>query len=283
MESAKEYHLRMANRAMSSWSLAEMMVIQAGREIATSRHAFVGMGLPLLASTFAKFAYKPELVMVTEAGIMDWDPAEAEVDHAPWGVADPILTRHAAYAGDMVDALGCCLMGGRVDLSVLGAAEVDRFGNLNALLLGDPRNPTKQLPGTGGHTDAACLSPRVVAIVPLEGRRFVERVSFRSSPGYLTGPGTRALAGLGPQGPNIVVSTFGVFDYDTPDGGLAGSCEMRLSKVFPGMDVEDIRQLIPWNLIVAKDVEECATPSEAELELVRRLDPGPVYLQPGRY
>lgn len=264
-------------------SLAELMVIQAAREIAGSGKAFVGMGLPMLAAALAKYQYDPELFYNTEVGVADWDPPLSEVDHAPNGVADPILDRHASYVGDMVDALGGWLMGGRLDVAILTGAEIDRFGNLNTLLIGDPAHPEVRLPGTGGNTDAACLAPRVIAIMSLEPRRFVERVSFITSPGYISGPGARAAAGLGPQGPNLVVSTMGVFGFDTLDGGESGSCELTLLRTFTGIPVEAVQALIPWALRVSPDLGECAPASEDELALLRRLDPGPTYLRPGRY
>ena len=137
--------------------------------------------------------------------------------------------------------------------------------------------------GSGGNTDAACLAPRVISILSLEPRRFVEQVSFVASPGYLRGPGERAAAGLGPQGPNLVVSTMGVFAFDTPDGGLTGSCEMVLVKTFRGFDAEVVQALIPWPLRLSATLVECEPPTELELTLVRYLDPGPIYLRAGRY
>lgn len=268
---------------MSDYSLAELMVVQAAREIAAGGRAFVGMGLPMLATALAKFLYDPGLVYSTEVGIGDWDPALTDVDHAPNGVADPILDRGAAFAGDMVDALGGWLMGGRIDLAVLTGAEVDRYGNLNTLLIGDPAQPSVRLPGTGGNTDAACLAPRVISIMSLEPRRFVERVSFVASPGYITGPGARHLAGLDPQGPNLVVSTMGVFGFDTPDGGATGSCEMELLKAFPDMPADVVQALIPWPLRVSSNLVICRPATDEEINLLRRLDPGPTYLRTGRY
>lgn len=265
------------------YSLAEMMVIQAAREIAGGGKAFVGMGLPMLATALAKYAHDPDLLFITEAGIADWDPTLADTDHAPFGVADPILDRDASYVGDMVDALGGWLMGGRIDVAVLTGAEVDRYGNLNTLLVGDPAKPDVRLPGTGGNTDAACIAKRVITIISLEPRRFVERVSFNASPGYISGPGARREAGLDAQGPNLVVSTMGVFDFDTQDGGETGTCELRLRKVFDGIPAEAVRAIVPWDLRVAGEVEECAPPSAEELRLLRHFDPGPVYLRPGRY
>jgi glutaconate CoA-transferase subunit B len=264
-------------------SLPEFMCLQAARELAGCGVAFVGLGLPLLATTLAKLHHDPGIIFTTELGIADWDPPAHEVDHAPHGIADPILNRGAAFVGDMVDALGALLMGGRVDTAVLTGAQVDRYGNLNTLLIGDPADPETRLPGTGGNTDAACLARRVVTIMSLEPRRFVERVSFLTSPGYIDGPGARTAAGLDAQGPNLVVSTMGVFDFDTPDGGRSGSCQLRLIKTHPEIDPEVVQSLIPWPLLVADGVERCPPPTAAELRMLRALDPGHVYLREGRY
>ncbi len=268
---------------IGEYSLQEMMVIQAAREIAPSRSVFVGMGLPMLATAIAKLHHNPALAYCTEVGVGDWNPPPDEVDHAPNGVADPILYRGAAYIGDMVDALGGWLMGDRLEVAVLTAAEVDRYGNLNALLIGDPANPDTRLPGTAGNTDAACLARRVITIMSLEPRRFVERVSFLSSPGYITGPGARRAAGLSPQGPNLVVSTMGVFNFDTEDGGDTNTCELQLAKTYPTIPAEAVAAMIPWRLRIADDIEGCPPPTEEELHWLRHLDPGPTYLRPGRY
>ena len=267
----------------AEYSLQEMMVVQAAREIAPSASVFVGMGLPMLATAIAKLHHNPALAYCTEVGVGDWNPDPAEVDHAPNGVADPILDRGAAYIGDMVDALGAWMMGDRLEVAVLTAAEVDRYGNLNALLVGDPARPDVRLPGSAGNTDAACLARRVITIMSLEPRRFVEHVSFLTSPGYITGAGARRAAGLSPQGPNLVVSTMGVFAFDTPDGGDSGSCEMVLVKTYANMPADAVVAMIPWPLRIASDVVECAAPSDEELRLLRHLDPGPTYLRAGRY
>ena len=268
---------------MPAYTLPEMMCIQTARELAGGGVVFAGMGLPLLASTMTKLHHDPGIIFTTEVGVADWEPPAGEVDHAPHGIADPILNRGAAYVGDMVDALGALLMGGRVDTAVLTGAEIDRFGNLNALLIGDHADPETRLPGTGGNTDAACLARRLITIISLEPRRFVERVSFLTSPVYIDGPGGRARAGLDPQGPNLVISTMGVFDFDTGDGGRSGSCELRLTKTFPGIDAETVRAIVPWPLRVAPLLQETPPPSDEELAMVRRLDPGRVYLREGRY
>ena len=267
----------------NAYSLPELMCIQAAREVAGAGVAFVGLGLPLLVATLSKLHHDPALVFTTEVGIGDWAPEPELVDHAPFSIADPLLSRGAAYAGDMVDALGAMLMGGWVDCAVLSGAEVDRYGNLNALLIGDPLRPAVRFPGTGGNTDAACCARRLIAVMTLEPRRFVERVSFLSSPMYIDGPGARGRAGLAPQGPNLVVSSMGVFDFDTPDGGGSGSCRLRLCKLFPGIEADVVQALIPWPLEVAPGLSEVAPPSDEELRLLRRLDATRFYLREGRY
>lgn len=265
------------------YTLPEMMVIQAARELAGAGNVLVGMGLPMLAAALCKLTHDPALNFITEVGAGDWNPLPAAVDHAPRDVGDPILHRGAAYLGDMVDALGGWLMGGRIDAATLTGAEVDRFGNLNTLLIGDPARPNVRFPGTGGNTDAACLAPRVITMMSLEPRRFVERVSFLASPAYITGPGARRRAGLAPQGPNVLVSTMGVFGFDTPDGGDSGSCEMTLTSVFTGFEASDVRALLPWAVPVAEKVRRCEPPTPDEIHAVRYLDPGQRYLVPGRY
>src|SRR5690606_32918796 len=188
-----------------------------------------------------------------------------------------------AMVTDMVDALGTLLMGGNTTLGVLAAAQVDRFGNLNTLVMGDYRAPERRLGGTGGNTEIACLAPRTITLMPQELRRFVPRVDFNTSPGYISGPGARREAGLQAQGPNVVVSTMGVFGFDTSDGGDTGSCEMVLEAVFAGLDPEVVQSQCGWPLRVSPDVREIEPPTEDEVALLRRLDPYHFYLTPGRY
>ena len=266
----------------ADYTLAEMMCVVAAREFPKQGVGMLGMGLPVLAGTLAKLMHAPGISLCTEVGAFDWEPP-AEVTRAPIGIHDFNLNNGSAMVSDMVDALGTVLMGGNVDCGVLSAAQVDRFGNLNTLVMGDYRSPERRLGGTGGNTEIACLAKRTVTIMSQERRRFVERVDFNTSPGYIEGPGARARAGLGPQGPNTVVSTFGVFGYDTADGGGSGSCEMVLEAVYPNMDPEIVQLETGWQLRAAKDLREVEPPAREELALLRRLDPHGFYLVPGRY
>lgn len=264
------------------YTLAEMMCIAAAREFPKHGIVMLGMGLPVAAGTLAKLMHAPDIILCTEVGVFDWRP-KPDVERAPIGIHDTILNDGAAMVTDMVDALGTLLMGGRVDFGVLSAAQVDRFGNLNTLVMGDYLQPERRLGGTGGNTEIACLAPRNFTIMPQERRRFVPRVDFNTSPGYIDGPGARTRAGLRPQGPNAVLSTVGVFGFDTTDGGETGSCEMVLEAVFPNMDPEVAQAECGWDLRVAKTVREMEPPTVEEVVLLRRLDPYQFYLTPGRY
>jgi glutaconate CoA-transferase subunit B len=268
--------------ATTDYTLPELMCIEGARLLPGSGVAVLGLGLPVLSGVLAKCLHHPELVICTEVGVFDWAPDVDRLARSSMGIHDLILNDGAAMVSDMVDVLGTALMGQNVDVGYLTGAQVDRFGNVNTLVMGDYRNPERRLAGTGGNTEIACLAPRIFVLMPQEPRRWVERVDFITSPGYIDGPGARARAGLGPQGPNTIVSTMGVFGYDTADGSN-GSCELVLEAVFPGFDPEVIAAMVPWPLRTADDVREVAPPTVDELAMLRRLDPHMYYLTPGRY
>jgi glutaconate CoA-transferase subunit B len=268
--------------AVDDYTLPELLCIEAARQFPRHGVCLLGMGLPVLAGTFAKMLYAPDIHVCTEVGALDWEPPD-DLPRASIGIHDQLLNHGSAQVTDMVDALGTLLMGQNVDFGVLQAAQVDRFGNLNTLVLGDYRHPARRLGGTGGNTEIACLAKRVITLMPQERRRFVKRVDFNTSPGYIDGPGARRRAGLDAQGPNMVVSTFGVYHFDTHDGGDSGSCEMVLDAVFPNFEPEVVQAETGWPLRVSDSVREVAPPSPEELTLLRRLDPHTYYLVPGRY
>ncbi|MBI5947293.1 MAG: hypothetical protein HY875_04055 [Chloroflexi bacterium] len=264
------------------YTLAEMMCVAGAREFPKSGVVLLGMGLPVITGVLAKMLHAPEIAICTEVGAFDYLP-RADIPRASIGIHDIILNDGSAMVSDMVDALGSLLMGGNVDFGVLSAAQVDRFGNLNTLVIGDYRDPERRLGGTGGNTEIACLAPRVMTLMPQERRRFVPRVDFNTSPGYIDGPGARKRAGLEGQGANIVVSTVGVFGFDTADGGETGSCEMVLEAVFANLSPEVAQSECGWDLRLAPTVAELEPPTVEEISLLRRLDPYQFYVTPGRY
>jgi len=267
---------------MTDYTLQELMVIEAGRQLGETESVVVGLGLPVLAVTIAKLTTRPDFVYSTEIGVFDWEPDPETITRAPVGIHDLELFPGSGMLSDMAEALGAWTHGGNAECAFLTGAQVDKFGNLNTIAIGDYAHPERRLGGTGGNTDLACSANRSVIIMSLEGRRFVERCDFITSPAYVAGPGTRQEAGLADQGPNVVVSTMGVFGFDTPDG-RDGSCEMVLTHTFPGVEAETIRAIVPWNLQVADDLGEVVPPTDDELTWLRRLDSLGMYLRDGRY
>ncbi len=266
----------------TDYTLAELMCIATAREMPPKGVAMLGMGLPVIAGVLAKLLHTPEITLCTEVGVFDWKPAD-DIPRAPVGIHDLIFNSGSAMVSDMVDALGALLMGGGTDVGLLGAAQVDRFGNLNTLVIGAYKNVERRLGGTGGNTEIACLAPSVISLIPQEFRRFVDRVDFNTSPGYIDGPGARTQAGLTSQGPNLVVSTMGVLGFDTPDGGETGTCEMTLESTFPGLEPDTVQAQCGWPLRISNGVKEIEPPTTDEVALLRRLDPYQFYLRPDRY
>jgi glutaconate CoA-transferase, subunit B len=267
----------------SDYSLAELMCITAAKEIQDKENILMGLGLPCLAATVAKMLYVPGAQIFSEVGVFDWVPRSIEdMGRAPLHISDMPLFVGSAMLGDMLDQLGSMLMGGRVDTAFLGGAQIDKLGNLNTISMGDYHHPTRRLGGTGGNTDAACLAKKVITILPHEKRRFVERVDFLSSPGYIDGPGGRLRHGLKPQGPNVVISTLGILRFDTPDGEM-GSCEMYLDSIFPNVSVDTVKEMTGWDLKVSDELKQVDPPTMEEVILLRTLDPLQFHLGYGRY
>jgi acyl CoA:acetate/3-ketoacid CoA transferase beta subunit len=267
---------------LDEYTRAEMMIIATARQVRDGESTIVGMGPPLLSAALAKYHHAPNMWYCTESGPLDWIPTSRELP-APIGIADHSLTQGSAMSGDMVDALGAFVNGGWAQSAVLQAAQIDRFGNLNTMLAGTFEDPIRRLPGTGGNADIGASVERVISTMPLETRRFKERADFRTTAGYIDGPGGRAEAGLAPQGPNKCATTMCVFKFDTEDGGTTGSCEMVLEQLFPGVSLEEVQTIIPWKLKVSQDLTYMDPPTEEELVLLRHLDDGGNHLIPGRY
>lgn len=259
----------------------DMLCIAAAREVAENETVLVGMGPPLLIGTVAKTIHRPEMVFVTESGPMDWTPSEGVP--APYQIADTAMTEGSAMVTDMLDALGLFLMGGNASSAIFQAAQIDRFGNLNTILVGSYSNWSRRFPGTGGNIDGGASARRMISTLPLESRRFRERVDFRTTAGYLEGPGAREEAGLRPQGPNVCVTTMCVFRFDTSDAGRTGSCEMYLDGLFDGVSVEDVKAIVPWDLQIASNLVSVPPPTATELEAINVLDAERVFRVPGRY
>jgi glutaconate CoA-transferase, subunit B len=250
-----------AGAAARRYTMSELMVAAAAREIRDGELVFVGMRLPMLAFIVAKRSHAPGAIGLYENGVIRETPAPQLL----YTMADPPNLLGATLCGQMLDVMGL-LQQGRVDVGFLGAAEVDRFGNLNTTW-GHRDGKITRLPGSGGACDIACLSRRTVVILEHDRSRLVERVSHITSPGFGAGDGWRRAQGLPARsGPSALITTMGVLRF-TSDG------EAFLASVHPGVRVEDVLSNTGWTLRVADDLAETAAPSEAELAVMRELDP----------
>jgi len=246
----------------NNYNLAQLMVTAAAREIADGEVVFVGMRLPLLGFLLAKSTHAPGAIGVYELGIVRDTPAP-----------EPLMTMgdlpnlcRAQWLADTADAMGLLQQGG-VDVSFIGGAQVDRFGNLNTSYIGGVETVETRLPGSGGACDLACLAQRHIIVMSHEKRRFVPRVDYITSPGFGEGEQWRRKAGLPRGGPATVITTLGLLRFD-PD-----SKEMLLVALHPGVTVDAVMSNTGWPLKIAKDLVTTPAPTATELEILDRFDP----------
>ena len=248
-----------AEQRSESYSLSELMVCAAAREIKDGELVFVGMRLPLIAFVVAKKTRAPSAIGLFENGVIRSTPAPELI----YTMADPPNILGATQCLDMLSAMGL-LQSGRVDLGFLGAAEVDRFGNLNSTQVQGPHGMIR-LPGSGGACDIASLAHRFVVLLEHKKERLPERVSFVTSPGYGDGRGWRKRVGLPCGGPSAVITTKAVLRFD--ENG-----EAYLDSVHPGVEIEDVIANTGWQLRRATTVKQTPQPSNAELQAIREYD-----------
>jgi glutaconate CoA-transferase, subunit B len=242
-----------------SYTLGELMVASAAREIKDGETVFVGMRLPLIAFVVAKRIHAPRAVGLFENGVIRTTPAPELI----YTMADPPNILGATQCLDMLGVMSL-LRSGRVHLGFLGAAEVDRFGNLNSTQVYGSKGIIR-LPGSGGACDIASLAQRFVVLLQHSKERLPERVSFVTSPGNGDGAGWRQRVGLPRGGPSAVVTTKAVLRF-AEDG------EAYLASVHPGIEVDDVLRNAGWKLRVGENVVQTPEPSGKELKAIREYD-----------
>jgi glutaconate CoA-transferase subunit B len=243
----------------STYSVGELMVASAAREIRDREVVFVGMRLPLIAFVVAKKTHAPKAVGLFENGVIRTTPAHELI----YTMADPPNILGATQCLDMMGVMSL-LHSGRVHLGFLGAAEVDRFGNLNSTEVRGPKGLTR-LPGSGGACDIASLAHRFVVLLEHAKQRLPQRVSFVTSPGNGDGPGWRKRVGLPRGGPAAVITTKAVLRFGE-DG------EAYVASLHPGIGVEDVVANTGWKLRVAENLMSTPEPTAAELRAIREYD-----------
>lgn len=251
------------------YSPAELMIINAARLLRDGDVVFVGVGQPNLACNLAKRTHAPNLVMIYEAGVIGAEPARL-----PLSIGDPTLVSGALSVVSMYDIFANYLQRGNVDVGFLGGAQIDRYGNINATLVGsDYAHPKVRLPGSGGAQEIAAWANRCYIMTPHQKRRFPEHCDFRTSAGYLDGAGQREKLGLRGKGPIGVVTDIGFMEPDE-------SGELILTALHPGKSVEMALENTGWPLKVAENLKTTAPPTEHERKILREeLDPNGIYLK----
>jgi glutaconate CoA-transferase subunit B len=236
----------------------EMMIVVAARALAGVRTVFVGVGLPNIACNLARRTVAHELELIYESGVYGARPARL-----PLSIGDPTLVTGATSVVSMADLFGLYLQGGRVEVGLLGGAQIDRYGNLNTSVIGDYAAPKVRLPGSGGACEIAINAQRIFYIMRLKKRAFVERLDFRTSPGYLDGGVARRRLGMPGEGPQLVVTDKAIFDFAADDH------QMRLISLYPGVTQDEVRAEIGWDLRVAEALAQVQPPTEEELRIIR--------------
>jgi glutaconate CoA-transferase subunit B len=238
----------------------EVMTVAAARELADGAVCFVGIGLPSTAANLARLTHAPRVVLVYESGTIGSKPPTL-----PLSIGDGELAETADSVVPVPEIFNYWLQGGRIDVGFLGAAQIDRFANLNSTVIGDYEKPKVRLPGGGGAPEIAAMAKQVIVIIRQSPRTFVEKLDFRSSIGYGEGPGDRERLKLPGAGPTVVITDLGVLRPD-PE-----SRELALTQLQPGVSLQDAQEATGWELQAADDLGEADPPSTEELDVLRRL------------
>jgi glutaconate CoA-transferase subunit B len=236
-----------------------MMTVAAARALTDGTSCFVGIGLPSAASNLARATHAPNLVLIYESGTIGAKP-----DRLPLSIGDGILAETADAVITVPEIFNYWLQPGRIDVGFLGAAQIDKFGNINTTIIGgDYARPKVRLPGAGGAPEIAASSKEVIVIVRQTRRAFVERVEFITSVGFGDGPGTREKLGLRGKGPQQIITDLGIL---TPD---PRTCEFTMTALFEGVSRDTVRERTGWDIQFAAAPEIIAPPTSHELTALR--------------
>jgi glutaconate CoA-transferase, subunit B len=250
----------------AGYTASELLAVMAARLLEDGQTVFAGVGVPLLAATLAQRLHAPTLTILFEGGVVGPFVVPGQL---PPSTNEQRCTRRANMVLPITDVL-LLLQRGYVDVGFMGGAQIDRFGNLNSSYIGDPGAPSIRLPGTGGGNDISSLTQMIVAMKH-EKRRFVEKVDFITSPGFIDGGDSRAQCGLISGGMWRVVTDLALMGFDEQ------SREMRVLALHPGVTPEQVQDSTGFDLHIDKRAERTAPPHEDELTVLRGLDPDRLY------
>jgi glutaconate CoA-transferase subunit B len=240
----------------------EMMVVAASRLLEPDDVVFIGIGLPSKAANLARKTHAPDLSMIYESGTLDTKPSVL-----PLSIGDPELSRTAKAVVSVPEMFNYWLQGGWIRTGFLGAAQIDRFGNLNSTVIGDYRKPEVRLPGAGGAPEIANFCHRTLVLLRQNPRTFVDELHFLTTVGMLTGGASRQGLQVPGHGPQAVITDLGILEPATESG------ELVLTHLHPGASADAASEATSWPLKVADELIETEQPTEKELEILRSLVP----------
>lgn len=243
-----------------SYTADDMMTIAAARALQPGTVCFVGIGLPSTAANLARRLHAPDCVLIYESGCIGSKPTRL-----PASIGDGVLAEDATAVIGVPEIFSYWLQAGRIDVGFLGAAQLDRFANINTTVIGPYADPQVRLPGAGGAPEIAASCGEVIITLRHSTRAFVEKVDFITSVGHGEGGDHRDRLRLRGKGPTAVITDLGVLRPD------ANSRELTLTHVHPDISIDDVRAATGWELRVADDVATTEAPSSTELEALQEL------------
>ena len=247
--------------ANSKYNLTEMMIVAASRLLEDRKTVFTGTGMPVLATILAQKTHAPKLAIIYEAGGM----CPYEPPTLPLSVGDSMTTYKAIMSASM-DYTMSFIQAGYGEYAFLGAAQIDVHGNINTTVIGSHYKPEVRLPGSGGANDFGSLCWKTIIIMKQDPKRFVEKLDFLTTPGYLSGIGARERVGLPPNtGPWRVITQLGIYGFDNDK-------KMILYLIYPSTNIDDVQKNSGFPIRITEKVEVTPEPTEKELRILRQLD-----------
>ncbi|WP_256289980.1 CoA-transferase subunit beta [Halobellus inordinatus] len=247
------------------YSLTELLAVTAAREIDDGEMAFIGVGMSLISGVLAKYTHAPRCQLVTESGYVGSRPPGVVQS-----ISDSVLGVDSLVATDQMQIF-VDNQRGLFDVGIIGAGQIDKYGNTNSTVVtgaeGSYENPKVRLPGSGGSNDIMTSCGRTIVMMRQRARAFTSELDYVTAPGYLDGPGAREEFGFPGGGPETVITDMAVFGFDEE------TKEMYLRSTHPGIDVEEVREMVQWDLNVDDDVETTPVPTRREVAMLRTIDP----------
>ncbi len=254
----------------TNYNPAELVAIMSARFLEDGKIVFGGAGMPLVSCILAQKMHAPRLTILFEGGVIG---PYVTAGKLPPSTNEQRAARQANMLLSITDIL-LLQQRGYVDYGFLGGAQIDQYGNLNSSFIGSAENPKVRLPGTGGANDIASLASKILVAMHHEKKRFVKKVDFVTTPGYLNGGDSREKAGMPVGGTYKVITHLGIFGFDEK------TRRMRLESLHPGATVEEVKDRTGFDLVIPDKIQHTKPPTADELRILRELDPDQRYTRP---